>query len=79
MLIPIPHQPTNQSTTTHFCRAYYTIAHLLQGEDNLNGSKPGPSGVEAAAMGDAEWDYVFLQGAYPEGSGVPEAKLAEMR
>ncbi|CAN0486221.1 unnamed protein product, partial [Ectocarpus sp. 12 AP-2014] len=59
--------------------AYYTVAHLLQGEDNLDGSSPGPSGVEASAMGDREWDYVFLQGAYPEGSGVPEAKLAEMR
>lgn len=30
-------------------------------------------------MRDAEWDYVFLQGEYPEGSAVPEAKLAEMR
>eukprot|EP00752_Nemacystus_decipiens_P004015 g3678.t1 len=59
--------------------AYYTVAHLLQGEDNLDGSKAGPSGVEASAMRDAEWDYVFLQGEYPEGSAVPEAKLAEMR
>lgn len=55
------------------------MAHLLQGENNLDGSSPGPSGVEASAMGDREWDYVFLQGAYPAGSGVPEAKLAEMR
>lgn len=55
------------------------MAHLLQGEDNLDGSRPGPSGIEASAMRDAEWDYIFLQGAYPEGSAVPEAKLAEMR
>ena len=60
-------------------RAYYTVAHLLQGEDNLDGSKTGPSGVEASSMGDREWNYVFLRTAYPEGSGVPEAKLAEMR
>lgn len=55
------------------------MAHLLQGEDNLDGSKAGPSGVDASAMKDAEWDYVFLRGAYPEGSGVPEEKLTEMR
>lgn len=70
-------QPQPQPPTSP--RAYYTVAHLLQGEDNLNGSRPGPSGVEASAMRDAEWDYVFLQGAYPGDSAVPEAKLAEMR
>ena len=26
--------------------AYYTIAHLLQGEENLDGSKTGPSGIK---------------------------------
>lgn len=60
-------------------RAYYTVAHLLQGLDNLDGSKTGPSGIEAKAMTDKEWDYVFLRGPYPEGSKVPEVKLAEMR
>lgn len=74
---PTHHIPPKHLRTTS--RAYYTVAHLLQGEDNLDGSRPGPSGVEASAMRDAEWDYVFLQGAYPEGSAVPEAKLAEMR
>lgn len=60
-------------------RAYYTVAHLLQGEDNLDGSETGPSGVEASAMGDREWDFVFLRGEYPAGSAVPEDKLVEMR
>lgn len=60
-------------------RAYYTVAHLLQGVDNLDGSETGPIGVEASAMGDGEWNYIFLQGPYPEVSRVPEAKLAEMR
>lgn len=55
------------------------MAHLLQGEDNLDGSKTGPSGVEASSMGDKEWNYVFLRTPYPEGSAVPEAKLTEMR
>ncbi|CAN0470071.1 unnamed protein product, partial [Discosporangium mesarthrocarpum] len=62
-----------------FFRAYYTVAHLLQGESNLEGSKPGPSGVEASCMGDKEWDYIFLGAGYPEGSKVSEEKLREMR
>ena len=45
----------------------------------MDGSKTGPLGVDASAMRDPEWDYVFLRGAYPEGSAVPEEKLAEMR
>lgn len=60
-------------------RAYYTVAHLLQGKDNLDGSETGPSGVQASAMGDREWDFVFLRGEYPAGSAVPEDKLVEMR
>ncbi|CAM9199743.1 unnamed protein product [Ascophyllum nodosum] len=59
--------------------AFYTVAHLLQGDNNMDGSKTGPLGVDASAMRDPEWDYVFLRGAYPEGSAVPEEKLAEMR
>lgn len=55
------------------------MAHLLQGEGNLDGSSMGPLGVKASDMGDPEWDYVFLQAPYPEGSKVPEEKLAEMR
>lgn len=55
------------------------MAHLLQGEGNLDGSETGPLGVKASAMGDPEWNYIFLRGNYPEGSNVPEEKLAEMR
>lgn len=61
--------------------AYYTIAHLLQGEDNLDGSKPGPLGIAPGAMDQAAWDYVVLGKDYPaDGScAVPEEALAAMR
>lgn len=62
-----------------YSRAYYTVAHLLQGEGNLDGSETGPLGIKASEMGDPEWNYIFLRGNYPEGSVVPEEKLAEMR
>jgi leucyl-tRNA synthetase len=61
--------------------SYYTVAHMLQGRDNLDGTKPGPSGVKPGAMDDAAWDYVLLGAAYPsDGScAVPEAVLGPMR
>ncbi len=58
--------------------AFYTVAHLLQG-GVLNGSVPGPLGIQAKDMTDAEWDYVFLAKPYPAGSKVEEAKLKQMR
>lgn len=45
--------------------AYYTIAHLLQG--NLNGSQPGLGGLTPDKINDAFFDCVFLNGPVPEG------------
>ena len=45
--------------------AYYTIAHLLQGEGNVDGKKIGPTGVAPADMTEAAWDYVYQQGLCP--------------
>lgn len=61
--------------------AYYTVAHLLQGKDNLDGSMPGPAGIAPGAMDDAAWDYVLLGADYPaDGScAVPETALKPMR
>ena len=60
--------------------AYYTIAHLLQGEGNVDGTRAGPLGIKAEQMTDAVWDYIFKQGAYPGAEcGIEEAKLAQMR
>ncbi|KAK4523936.1 hypothetical protein GAYE_SCF00G1834 [Galdieria yellowstonensis] len=40
--------------------AYYTISHLLQGEDNLDGRKPNPIGITAEQMTPAVWNFIFL-------------------
>ena len=40
--------------------AYYTVAHLLQGEDNLNGKKLGPLGITPEQMTPSVWDYILL-------------------
>lgn len=61
--------------------AFYTVAHLLQGgPDNLDGHKPGPSGIPADAMSDSLWDFVLLGTGKPEDvPGVDEAVLRKMR
>eukprot|EP00163_Fabomonas_tropica_P004027 TRINITY_DN13584_c0_g1_i1.p1 TRINITY_DN13584_c0_g1~~TRINITY_DN13584_c0_g1_i1.p1 ORF type:complete len:1084 (+),score=415.30 TRINITY_DN13584_c0_g1_i1:23-3253(+) len=58
--------------------AYYTVAHLLQG-GTLEGSAPGPAGIEAAQMTDAVWDYIFLNTPLPSDTTIPEATLQKLR
>uniref|UniRef100_A0A7S1T6S6 Leucine--tRNA ligase n=1 Tax=Compsopogon caeruleus TaxID=31354 RepID=A0A7S1T6S6_9RHOD len=38
--------------------AYYTVSHLLQGANNLEGSRAGPSGITPENMTDAIWNYI---------------------
>lgn len=61
--------------------AYYTIAAELQGADNLDGHKVGPSGIEASAMNVAAYDYVFLDSEFNAEAcpGVTEEQLAKLR
>lgn len=59
--------------------AYYTIAHLLQGEGNVYGERVGPSGIAAAELTDADWDYIYLERPHGPENGVPEEKLAPLR
>ena len=42
--------------------AYYTIAHLLQGD--LFGETVGPLGIEADKMSPEVYDYVFCEGVF---------------
>ena len=58
--------------------AYYTVAHLLQGEGNIEGTTVGPLGIAAKDLTHAAWDYVFAGAPYVEGP-IPEAKLQKMR
>lgn len=37
--------------------AYYTIAHLLQGEDNLDGGKGSPAGIKPEQLTDQVCTY----------------------
>ena len=57
--------------------AYYTIAHLLQGADYDNFT--GCGDIKPEDLTDAVFDYIFLQGPYPEGCAIAEARLQEMR
>ena len=59
--------------------AYYTISHLLQGPENLDGAKVGPIGIKPEELDDAVWEYIFKKGPYPEGCSIPEEKLKVMR
>ena len=45
--------------------AYYTIAHKLQGLDNIEGRATGPSGIAAEQLSDAVFDYIYLRGPKP--------------
>jgi len=59
--------------------SYYAIAHLLQGEDNLDGSKPSPSGIKPEQLTDAVYDYIYRNKAYPVDCMIPEETLATFR
>lgn len=53
--------------------AYYTVAALLQGEGNLNGTQPGPIGIKPEQLNRKVWDYIFLDKPYPTGeTDIPE-------
>ena len=61
--------------------AYYTIAHLLQGENNLEGTEIGPLGVPAEAFTIEAFNYVFMDAAYDAEKcpGVTEEQLKKLR
>jgi len=59
--------------------SYYTIAHLLQGPDNMDGSKVGPAGIRPEQMTDEVWNYIFLGAELPKDCGIDRALLEKMR
>ncbi|KAK9806349.1 hypothetical protein WJX72_010942 [[Myrmecia] bisecta] len=56
--------------------AYYAVAHLLQGGDMYGQSA---SAVQPQDLTDDVWDYVFLEGAPPASSNVPQETLQRMK
>ncbi|KAJ4461743.1 putative Leucine--tRNA ligase [Paratrimastix pyriformis] len=57
--------------------AYYTVAHMLQGADNLEGTRPGPSGLLPGDMTREAWDFVFMGKPLP--GSVPAEVAAKLQ
>jgi len=60
--------------------AYYTIAHYLQGADNLEGDRPNPEyNITPEQLTHEVWNYIFLKHApFPE-TTIPKEILEKMR
>jgi len=56
--------------------AYYTIAHLVQGPNNIEGEV---AKAPIPVPNDDVWNYVFLQGSKPSSTDIPSATLEQMR
>jgi len=56
--------------------AYYTFAHILQGGD-IFGKTVGP--VKPEELTKEVWDYILLNGEYPERSKIPKEILNKMK
>jgi leucyl-tRNA synthetase len=60
--------------------AYYTIANTLQGPDNLRGDKSkSPGQIDPSDLTVEVFDYIFRNGALPEGCPIPVETLDKMR
>lgn len=60
--------------------AYYTIAHHLQGIDNLNGDPTkSPNNVDPSKLTTAVFDYIYRNGPLPTDCGIAEETLNKMR
>ena len=60
--------------------AYYTIAHYLQGPDNLNGDKSkSPAGIDPEDLTMEVFNYIYRKGHFPEGCKIPQETLSKMR
>ena len=60
--------------------SYYTIAHILQGIDNLNGdSEKSPGKVAVEDLTDDVFDYIYRKGPMPESTRIPTEALNKMR
>jgi leucyl-tRNA synthetase len=60
--------------------SYYTIAHYLQGEANLNGDKEKcPGKIDPADLTKEVFDYIYRKGAPPENCKIAQETLDKMR
>ena len=60
--------------------AYYTIAHHLQGVDNLEGDKAkSPTSIDPADLSKEVFDYIYRNAALPDGCKIEQATLDKMR
>ena len=57
--------------------AYYTVAHMLQGD--IYGKESGSLGVKPEEMNHEVWDYIFFKATSPPASSIPLEKLDAMR
>eukprot|EP00956_Cyclotella_meneghiniana_P021892 scaffold40578_cov72-Cyclotella_meneghiniana.AAC.6 len=61
--------------------SYYTIAHYLQGENNLNGEESKcPNGIKVSDLTDDVFNFIFRKGfSIPSGCAIPSETLENMR
>jgi leucyl-tRNA synthetase len=60
--------------------AYYTIAHYLQGEDNLKGeTEKCPAKIDPKALTAPVFDYIYRKGPLPEGCSISTELLDKMK
>ncbi|CAG8538744.1 7229_t:CDS:2, partial [Racocetra fulgida] len=45
----------------------------------LDGSKPGPLGIQASEMTDQVWEYIFCDGPFPTTSSITQEKLDKLK
>ncbi|XP_040597808.1 leucine--tRNA ligase, cytoplasmic [Mesocricetus auratus] len=58
--------------------AFYTVAHLLQGND-LSGQAESPLGIRPQQMTRDVWDYVFFKDAPFPKTQIPKEKLDQLK
>ena len=60
--------------------AYYTIAHILQGEDNLNGEmSKSPNGIDPADLTCEVFNYIYRKAPMPTDSKIPAEILEKCK
>ena len=60
--------------------AYYTISHVLQGENNLNGDKSlSPGKIDPADLTKKVFDYIYRKGLLPDDCKIEKGTLDKMR
>eukprot|EP00553_Chaetoceros_curvisetus_P006053 CAMPEP_0204625428 /NCGR_PEP_ID=MMETSP0717-20131115/11201_1 /ASSEMBLY_ACC=CAM_ASM_000666 /TAXON_ID=230516 /ORGANISM="Chaetoceros curvisetus" /LENGTH=67 /DNA_ID=CAMNT_0051641133 /DNA_START=27 /DNA_END=227 /DNA_ORIENTATION=+ len=51
--------------------AYYTISHILQGKDNLNGDiSKSPGAIDPSDLTDDVFNYIYRKAPMPKNSNI---------